>query len=155
MSVEDFKADVARNIAELKKDPTLCVDQATYFANTIWPMFEAAGETMEELEDEMIDVLEGNADVLHAENAQVFAQLIVIGRQVFGKLMPRLGPQLKKAAEHWLELSKNAEQILAEITVQDAPEDDDEDVIEDEEDDEDEDEEDDDDEEGDEAGGQS
>jgi hypothetical protein len=130
MSVETLKQDLEQVIASIPQGPlTTAVDLAGFICNNLVPFVENIVDELVE-QDECIGALVNESeDILHEENAEVFAGIIASGKVLIGELRVRIGNDkrvLGLIREYEILAAKGA-RILTEIVI---PDDDADDAIE-------------------------
>lgn len=135
MSIETLKKDLKDVVAAFPTSPVSTEELASYVRGNVLPLMENFVEEIGEMDDAIADVVHQAADVLHGENAAVFAGIIEGAAELVGKLGEAAtnNPVLIQKIRAWEELAQQGREILEEIVIDDA-----EDDVEDEEDDDDE-----------------
>jgi hypothetical protein len=128
MSITQLKSDL--NILKDKlasSPPQTASDIVAFLQGEFVPWAEAAVDELAEMDEVIEGVVTESDDVLHTENAAVFATVITGGLELAQLLAQRAGNDkviLGKIAA-FRDVAKNAEEILEEITFEDDDEDDD------------------------------
>jgi len=127
--VEQLQTDLTAILDTLNAHPPQSVPGLVLFLqdNLLPWMASAAGE-MKEMDsaiEDLDDIVHANVDVLHTENAQVFAAVIASGLALALELSQRIGndQRLLKVIAEYRKVAKESEALLEEITVPDNPED--------------------------------
>ena len=89
-SLDDLRSDLAKK--DLASMASLPVDVRQYFANEVWPFFEAALDVIDEQQGTIDELIEQSEDYLHAETAKEIGKPIGIGFALADELEKRLGP---------------------------------------------------------------
>lgn len=133
MSMEQLKTDwdlVKQAAAEkFGKTPALATanEIAQFMSGDLLPWMDAFLEEVAEIDESVGDIVLKQEDVLHEDNAEIFAGIIASGRVLIGKeLRSRCGNdrRLLKAIDEWMALSQDGEAILEDITIPDPEPDD-------------------------------
>lgn len=105
-------------------------DLTKHLKDELWPTLEAIGEQLvanaddnEDLDNAVLELAEGEGEMLTAETAGVFANVFLQGEDIAAELEKRLGAndgalRIKIAA--FKKLVSSAQDTLAELTVGDA-----------------------------------
>ena len=130
MSIEQLRIDMKESAGELAKMSALTItpDLIKFLQHTLWPTLEAIVNETAAVDACVEELYEQQDDALQPETAQVFAALIVTGRQIAAELRARLAPgedALRKALDGYEEIAKACEETINEITLPDPGDDDD------------------------------
>lgn len=128
MSLDDLKADLQRNVADLEATTMYGVDDLKkYLRETLWPFLHVVVEEMEELDSDISDMVEGSEDILQPETAGIFAVVIVQAMDLCKELETRLRKNdvadqtVKKKVAQLRNVCGIAQQTLMDITVHPDP----------------------------------
>lgn len=135
MSVHELRVDIDRAIADLPAVTLFSVDDVKkYLTETLLPLLDSTCMEMEEHDEDiggLMDIAEGDTDMLQPETAGIFALVIKAGLEVTAELAKRLRPgnagdeKWKKKLAQMQQICKAAEAKLFEITVEEeAPDED-------------------------------
>lgn len=125
MSIETLKDDLKAVAGALPTGPlTTAAEMATYMKNNLLPFVESVVTEMEEMDDNIGDLVTSAEDVLHEENATVFAGIITGGLALVKELEDIAaktgdGQRLKPLIKEWRELAKQGGELLEDITMPD------------------------------------
>lgn len=141
MTMETLREDLVTNLAQAKEilgNPLVSTQElATHLLNTMWPTLENIVDEMDELDEGLYSVLNGEQDILQLETGKAFMTFLVSATQLVAALRGRINrddPQrlaLLQAIATFDKLALEVKETLELITVSD--EDDDEDAEDDEE----------------------
>lgn len=131
MSIETLEEDLKSLTTRCPDGPLVTVpDLVAFIKNDLVPYISAVVEEVVE-HDAGIDSLFHNADdVLHEENASVFAAVITLGKQIGNELRVRVGTDKRLLAvlKEWNALLETASTLLTEIVVPDQDDEDEDEV---------------------------
>lgn len=125
MSIETLKDDLKAVTEALPKGPlTTAAEMAVYMKNNLLPFVESVVTEMEDMDDNIGDLVTSAEDVLHEENATVFAGIITGGLALVKELEDLAaktgdGQRLKPLIREWRELAKQGGELLEDITMPD------------------------------------
>lgn len=126
MSLDELRADLARNIAEAKRI-TNVQEMRDHLVNTLWPFIEANIDVVDEIDDAVAELVDQQEDYLQPETAAVFAAVVQSSLQllaVLKTLAPRDNAELQLQIAQHEQLCAQAVAVLGEVTM--IPEDDEE-----------------------------
>lgn len=125
MSIETLKDDLKAVAGALPTGPlTTAAEMTAYMKNNLLPFIESVVTEMEEMDDNIGDLVTSAEDVLHEENATVFAGIITGGLALVKELEDLAaktgdGQRLKPLIREWRELAKQGGELLEDITMPD------------------------------------
>lgn len=122
MSIEQLQADLKQVITAVPSGPLVTAPEiGSYLKNNLLPLFQSLADELGEVDDSVCDLVNRAVDVLHEDNAQVFAGVIASGKLLVGELRTRIGSdrRLLDAIKEWETLAKEGVQILEDITIPD------------------------------------
>lgn len=122
MSVKQLKADLAETLASVNAmDPatTTTADLVRHLKLTLYPTLESLAEEIGELDECVIDLIEGVDDVLSTETSAVFAGIITGGAVLIAELEKRAAGDaaIAKMITEWRALAAEGTSVLQEITI--------------------------------------
>lgn len=134
MSLDELRADLARNIAEAKRI-TNVQELRDHLVNTLWPWLEAQLDVVDEMDDELAEREEPTEDFLNEDSVAVFATIIQGGLALAAELKKRApgDAQVLQATAEYEQLCEQAVVILSEVSIPNNDNDDEEDEDDDEE----------------------
>lgn len=102
-TMEELLADVKRNAEEAK---TLFDPSGQHLANVVWPFLEALVETQNEafaeMGAELVDLQNGESELLHAETSDQILATIAMGAELAVDLKRRIGDKPTDMDKKWL-----------------------------------------------------
>lgn len=131
MSIEDLKADIERNVADLETRPLLTIeDVKTVLKDTVLPLFKSVADEIEEIDDDLSDMVEHADSILQEEDATLFALVFKEAVGFAGALEKRLKQnendnRWRARLQQFQQLLQTASARLMEITVRPEDEEDD------------------------------
>lgn len=133
MALEDLQSDVKSNRDEaqrlLSNDPENPL--LRHLVNTVWPFQEALLEEMSEQAEALDEVVDQTGDMIQADTAGVFAAVILANQRLCDELDKKLGPseiELRGFLVKAREATREAAELLEEITIPPSVDDDAEDL---------------------------
>jgi len=127
MSIEQLQQDL-KQVAEAAKalaGPLVTPSEiAVFLRDNLVPLIESHIGESAEMDESIYGLVQEAEDVLHEDNAAVFAGIITSGAVLVTELGHRAGndQRLLKLIKEWRALAKQGEQILEDITIPDDPE---------------------------------
>jgi hypothetical protein len=125
MSIEQLKEDLKAVVGALPSGPlTTAAEMAAYMKNNLLPFVEAVVGELEEMDGNIEDLVMQAQDVLHEENAEVFAGIITSGiilAKELEELAAKTGDskRLQPLINEWRELASQGSELLEDITIPD------------------------------------
>ncbi len=125
MSIEQLQADLKAVIGRVPTGPlTTAAEMGSFLKNDLLPFIESTVDEMAEMDDNIGDLVTSAEDVLHEENATVFAGIITGGLALVRELEDLAaktgdGQRLKPLIKEWRELAKQGGELLEDITMPD------------------------------------
>jgi hypothetical protein len=133
MSIESLKQDFATIVMTsapraTPERPVEAADIAAFLNNNLLPWLENATEELGGIDEVVEDLVHQTPDVLHTENAELFAGLIVAGRVLMAELKARIGTDQRvgNLIKEWNALANEAMTVIDEILIPDEEDDEDE-----------------------------
>jgi hypothetical protein len=133
MSIEKLREDMRESTSQLAAlaAPGLApsVESVVSFLRlTLWPTIEAVVDELSDVDGCVEDLLNDSEDILQPKTAELFAALVVAGREIAAELGKRLtssasDADAKKLVAGFADLSNAAEAAIQEITIPDDDED--------------------------------
>lgn len=133
MSIESLKQDFATVMASAPKAtpmvPVEAGDLSSFLHNNLLPWLENVTEELGSIDEVVEDLVHQTPDVLHTENAELFASLIVTGRTLMTELKQRIGTDQRvgKLIKEWTAMADEAMTVIEDIVIPDEEDDEEED----------------------------
>jgi hypothetical protein len=130
MSIEQLKTDLKQVIQACPADPA---EIPGYLQNYLLSWLEATCDEIGEMDDAIENLVHESEDILHSDNAAMFAGVITSGMVLATELAARAGndQRLLKVIKEFRALAKQASDVLEEITIPDDDEEEEDDGAED------------------------
>jgi hypothetical protein len=127
MSIGTLKQDLEQVVSSIPQGPlATTADVADYLRNNLVPFVSNVVDELSEVDDCIGALVNEAEDILHEDNAEVFAGIITSGKVLVSELRIRVGNDKRVLAliREYEILTAKGVQILADIVVPDDEEDD-------------------------------
>ncbi len=127
MSIEQLREDL-KQITGAAGGMAGDIGVASFLQDNLLPWLESLTHEVSEMDGAIEDLVHESADVLHSENAAVFAGIIAGGLAIAAELTTRIGndQRLLAVVRDFRQLAVQGREILEEIVIPDEDEDEDE-----------------------------
>jgi hypothetical protein len=126
MSIDESKTDLQKIITALTSTPpATALELTSFLQDNLLPWLEALTHEVGEMDQAIEDLVHESVDVLHSENAAVFAGVVAGGLALATELATRIGgdQRLLAVIRDFRRLAVQAKEILEEIVIPDDEED--------------------------------
>jgi hypothetical protein len=122
MSIRQSKTDLQQIVTELTSTPpATALELTSFLQDNLLPWLEALTHEVGEMDQVIEDLVHESVDVLHSDNAAVFAGVIAGGLALATELATRIGgdQRLLAVIRDFRQLAVQAKEILEEIVIPD------------------------------------